>query len=125
MKILDNLIERAQRSKDGVAKINGRQREYYGFGSEWIGDLEERYKVVIDGDTIELHHWGTCTLVLNLKDNKIDYYYGESSSDRDSMNYMLYYFLGGTRGRFIFRPSTVGDTVRLMHPDGVIDGVEV
>ena len=80
---LDKLIERA--SRKGEAILNGRQS--YGFGQ--VGRLEEKYAVVIDGDTVALRHWGTQTLKINTRTKEILDVYGESVSDRDSVNYML------------------------------------
>ena len=88
MRTLDKLIERAERK--GEAVLNGRLVEYYGFGIEpYVGDLEEKYAVVIDGDTVALRHWGTQTLKINTVTKEVLDIYGESVSDRDSVNYML------------------------------------
>lgn len=96
-KQLEALIERAERK--GEAILNGRMT--YSYGS--VGELREKYAIKIDGDTLQLRHWGTETLVINMNDKTILKWYGESSSDRDSMNYIIRRFNIG--GRFKYRPS--------------------
>ena len=87
MKTLEKLIERAERK--GEATLNGRIIEYHGFGNRYVGNLEEKYAVVIDGNTVALRHWGTQTLKINTVTKEVLDIYGESVSDRDSVNYML------------------------------------
>lgn len=84
-KTLDKLINRAE--EKGFARLNGRQR---GYG--YVGDLEEKYSVEIKNNTVVLNHWGTETLRIDTVNKKILYIYGESVSDRDSVNHMLYRF---------------------------------
>lgn len=86
-KQLQNLVEKAQ--EKGFAKVNGRQREYYGFGSHWESEIMEKYAVEIKDNIVTLRHWGTQTLRINTKNKEIIEVYGESSSDRDSVNYVL------------------------------------
>ena len=83
MKTLNKLFNKA--NQKGYARINGRMS--LGFGV--VGDLEEKYSISIDGDILTLSHWGTITLEFNMKENEIIYFYGESASDRNSMNYIL------------------------------------
>lgn len=97
MKTLEKLIERAGRK--GEAKLNGRMS--YGYGQ--VGELREKYAVKIDGNIVQLRHWGTQTLVIDTAKRKVVEFYGESNSDRDSMNFMLSEF--GVDGRFRYRPS--------------------
>lgn len=96
-KQLEKLIERAERK--GEAVLNGRMTYYYG----GVGELEEKYAIKIDGDTLQLRHWGTEALVINIAKKKIVEWYGEGVSDRASMNYILSRF--GIGGRFRYRPS--------------------
>ena len=65
----------------GVAKINGTM-----WGSTY---RQERYKIEVSDNYITLSHWGTQTLKIRKSDNEIVEYYGESNSDRDSMNTLL------------------------------------
>ena len=97
MKTLEKLIERAERK--GEATLNGRMS--YGYGQ--VGELREKYAVKIDGNIVQLRHWGTETLVIDTAKRKVVEFYGESNSDRDSMNFMLSEF--NIDGRFRYRPS--------------------
>lgn len=83
MKTLNKLFNKA--NQKGYARINGRMS--LGFGM--VGELREKYSISIDGDILTLSHWGTITLEFNMKKNEITYFYGESVSDRESMNYIL------------------------------------
>ena len=103
---LTNLIERAQRNKEGKAVLNGRITEWGGYK----GPLEEKYAIALEGNAIvRLRHWGTETLVINTVTKEILDYYGESNSDRDSMNFVLDYFdMPKEVGRFVHRPVNGG-----------------
>lgn len=92
IKTVTNLIEKAQ--EKGFARINGK---YYG------GQKMEKYAISIENGTLELRHWETTTLELDLSDKKIAYYYGESKSDADSINTVLDYF--NIKGKASYRPS--------------------
>ena len=92
IKTVSNLIEKAE--EKGFAKINGR---YYG------GQKMEKYSVSIENGKLELRHWGTTTLELDLVEKKITYYYGESKSDADSINTVLDHF--NIEGKASYRPS--------------------
>lgn len=96
-KQLETLIERAERNSQAI--LNGRMT--YDYGS--VGRLREKYAIEIDGDTLQLRHWGTQTLVVDIAEKSILKWYGESASDRDSMNYILGRF--NISGRFRYRPS--------------------
>ena len=89
--------------KFGEAAINGRMSHYFGHK----GELEEKYNVTImdvEGKPrLYLIHWGTTTLVIELDTKELLKFYGESVSDRDSMNTML--SLLGMPGKFRFFPS--------------------
>ena len=92
IKTVINLIEKAE--EKGFAKINGR---YYG------GQKMEKYAVAIENGILQLRHWETVTLELDIYDKKISYYYGESKSDADSINTVLDYF--NIKGQASYRPS--------------------
>lgn len=92
IKTVTNLIEKAQ--EKGFAKINGK---YYG------REKMEKYAVTIEDGKLELRHWETVTLELDLSKKKIEYYYGESKSDADSINTVLDHF--GIDGKATYRPS--------------------
>lgn len=97
MKTLENLIEKAQIK--GEATLNGRKSFWYGEK----GDLEEKYAIVINGNILELRHWGTKTLVIDTRKKEVLKWYGEGVSDRDSMNFIINRY--GLSGRFRYRPS--------------------
>src|SRR5699024_3363334 len=75
--------------KFGEAILNGRMSHYYGHK----GELEEKYSVTIidvEGNPrLYLRHWGTITLAIKLDTKEILKFYGESVSDRNSMNTIL------------------------------------
>lgn len=95
-KTLEKLIQKAE--KNGVAILNGRMRDY-----NYVGHLEEKYAIEIENNILELRHWGTVTLKLDLTKKEVLHWYGESNSDRDSMNFVLRYY--SFSGGFRFRPS--------------------
>jgi len=82
IKTVETLIERAQANYEktgkGVAKVNRRQRDRWG-----VGDLQEVYRVETDGQSISLYHYGTLTA--KVTNNHIEYIYGCSVSDADSV----------------------------------------
>lgn len=96
-KQLENLLQKAQIK--GEAIKNGRKTYWYGDK----GDLEEKYAIVVDENIVRLRHWGTETLVVDTDKKKVLEWYGESNSDRDSMNFIINRF--GLGGRFRYRPS--------------------
>ena len=102
IKTVVNLIEKAQSRIDengtGRAQLNGRMR---GFG--YIGRLEEKYAVSFNENKFHLYHWGTKTLTIDLAVGRLEEFYGESVSDRDSMNTVLRYF--NFDGGFRYFPS--------------------
>ena len=97
--LLNNLLNKATQS--GKANVNGRIS--YGYG--YKGELESKYSATINNDILTFTHWGTKTLELDLKGRTIIEYYGESVSDRDSLNDVLNYFNLSNLGRFHFYPS--------------------
>lgn len=97
-KTLEKLILKAEQK--GIAILNGRMwdnsmRDY--------GELEEKYAIERTGNTVILRHWGTETLKLDLLNNIVVSWYGESRSDADSMNFVLSYYK--IKGNFRYRPS--------------------
>ena len=97
--LLTNLLNKVTQS--GQANVNGRIS--YGYG--YKGPLESKYSATIENDILTFTHWGTKTLELDLKGQTIIEYYGESVSDRDSLNDVLNYFNFNGLGRFHFYPS--------------------
>ena len=95
-------------SKEGFARINGRIN--YGWGH--TSELQEKYSITIymvEGKKrVMLSHWGTVTLVIDTESTEVLEFYGESNSDRDSMNTMLELLY--VPGTFRYFPST-GDFV--------------
>ena len=103
IKTVVNLIEKAHSRIDdngtGRAQLNGRMRGMWGH----VGPLEEKYAVSFNENKFHLYHWGTKTLTIDLSVGRLDEFYGESVSDRDSMNTVLEYF--NLDGRFRYFPS--------------------
>ena len=97
--LLNKLLSKATQS--GQANVNGRIS--YGYG--YKGPLESKYSATIENDILTFTHWGTKTLELDIKGRTIIEYYGESVSDRDSLNDVLNYFNLSNLGRFHFYPS--------------------
>ena len=83
IKLIEELYEKAK--ENGHAKVNGRMRYYGGH----VGELEEKYAIEIEDDILKMRHWGTETIQINLVNNDIINYYGESNSDRDSLNTLV------------------------------------
>ena len=97
IKLIEDLYAKAL--VDGEASVNGRMS--LGWGMK--GDLEEKYAIEFIGKNLHMRHWGTQTLVLDMETRTVSEYYGESNSDRDSMNMVL--SLAGAEGRFRWLPS--------------------
>lgn len=97
IKLIEDLYVKAL--LDGEATKNGRMSLGYGMK----GDLEEKYAIEFKGKNLHMRHWGTETLVLDITTKTVKEYYGESNSDRDSMNMVLE--LVGAPGRFRWLPS--------------------
>lgn len=83
IKLIEELYSKAK--EQGQAKVNGRMRYYGGH----VGELEEKYAIEIENDILRMRHWGTETIQINLVNNDIIEYYGESNSDRDSLNTLV------------------------------------
>ena len=97
--LLNNLLRKAIQS--GQANINGRMS----YDNGYKGPLESKYSATINNEILTFTHWGTKTLELDLKGRTIIDYYGESVSDRDSLNDVLNYFNLSNLGGFHFYPS--------------------
>lgn len=82
IKTIEGLLNKAEQK--GFARINGRYNDGYG-----LGELEEKYAIEIDGNKLVMRHWGTQTIEIDLSVNEIVSYYGESNSDRDSLNTLV------------------------------------
>lgn len=83
IKTIETLLIKAQ--EKGEANINGRMNMGWGM----VGDLEEKYSIEIDGNKLTMNHWGTETIEIDTDTNDIVSYYGESNSDRDSLNTLV------------------------------------
>ena len=83
IKLIEQLYSKAK--EQGHAKVNGRMRYYGGH----VGELEEKYAIEIDNNILTMRHWGTQTIEIDLVNNDIIGYYGESNSDRDSLNTLV------------------------------------
>ena len=101
-KIVKNIIEKAL--EKGYANKNGRMHLPY-----YIAELESQYQARYNKDsgTLEFDHWGTMILKIdNVYSDKpiIEHIYGQSKSDRDSIETIFMYF--GLPYRVSYRPST-------------------
>ena len=96
IKTIEGLLNKAEQK--GEAKINGRYNDGYG-----LGELEEKYAIEIEGNKLVMRHWGTQTIEIDLSVNEIVSYYGESNSDRDSLNTLVYCL--GIAPNFRYLPS--------------------
>lgn len=98
IKTIEGLLNKAEQK--GEAKINGRYNDGYG-----LGELEEKYAIEIQDNKLVMRHWGTQTIEIELRPwgNRIVSYYGESNSDRDSLNTLVYCL--GIAPNFRYLPS--------------------
>ena len=96
IKTIEGLLNKAEQK--GEAKINGRYNDGYG-----LGELEEKYAIEIEGNKLVMRHWGTQTIEIDLSTDEIVSYYGESNSDRDSLNTLVYCL--GIAPNFRYLPS--------------------
>jgi len=83
IKLIEQLYSKAK--EQGHAKVNGRMRYYGGH----VGELQEKYAITINNNILTMRHWGTQTIKIDLVNNNIIEYYGESISDRDSLNTLV------------------------------------
>ena len=95
---LEKLILKAEQK--GIAILNGRMWDN---SRRDFGELREKYAIERTGNKVVLRHWGTVTLELDLLNNTVVDWYGESRSDADSMNFVLSYYK--IKGNFRYRPS--------------------
>lgn len=101
-KTLKNLYTKTL--KTGYANLNGRKREY-----GYIGDLESKYAMKYNQETgdLSLYHWGTKILTIgSLKASKpiVKYFYGQSKSDRDALQFIFDELTTGYRASY--KPSS-------------------
>ena len=96
IKTIEGLLSKAEQK--GEAILNGRYFDGYS-----KGELEEKYAIEIEGHKLIMRHWGTQTIEIDLSTNKIISYYGESVSDRDSLNTLVYCL--GIEPNFRYLPS--------------------
>ncbi|AUV57016.1 TreP [Staphylococcus phage vB_SauM_LM12] len=96
IKTIENLLTKAENK--GQAILNGRY--YDGYRN---GELEEKYAIEIEGNKLVMRHWGTQTIEIDLGMKEIVSYYGESNSDRDSLNTLVYCL--GIAPNFRYLPS--------------------
>ena len=85
IKLIEELYEKAK--EQGHAKVNGRMRGMGMWGQ--VGELQEKYSITINNNILTMKHWGTQTIKIDLVKNEILEYYGESNSDRDSLNTLV------------------------------------
>ena len=97
IKTIENLLNKAEQK--GEAILNGRMNQGWGM----FGELEEKYAIEIEDNKLIMRHWGTQTVEIDLSRNKIISYYGESVSDRDSLNTLVYCL--GMEPNFRYLPS--------------------
>lgn len=97
IKTIETLLNKAENK--GQAILNGRYRDWNGY----VGEIEEKYAIEIDGNKLIMRHWGTQTIEINLRTKEIVSYYGESNSDRDSLNTLVYCL--GIAPNFRYLPS--------------------
>jgi len=97
IKLIEDLYNKALIK--GEAVVNGRY-----FEGGVYGELEPKYEIYIDENHVILYHWGTMTLNYSKAQNMILQYYGQSNSDRDSINTLL--DLLGSDERMRYFPST-------------------
>jgi len=96
IKLIEDLYAKAL--VKGEAIVNGR---YFECGV--YGELEPKYEIYINDTHVFLYHWGTMTLNYSKAQNMILQYYGQSNSDRDSINTLLN--LLGSDERMRYFPS--------------------
>lgn len=85
IKLIEQLYSKAK--EQGHAKINGRMRGMGMYGQ--VGELREKYAITINNNILTMKHWETQTIKIDLVKNEILEYYGESNSDRDSLNTLV------------------------------------
>lgn len=101
-KTLLKLLDKAEDA--GKANLNGRRRSYE-CGHCNIGKLESRYYARMYDDELELRHWGTTILVMNME--TIKYAYAESKSDIDAIKTAIYYMTSSQEYEDVhYYPST-------------------
>jgi len=88
IKIIEQLASQAMERGHAVLRRGGR----------------EVYRIEVEQDILTMYHYGTPTIRYDMRARVLLHWYGESVSDRDSMNTLLNY-LG--EHRYIFRYGPV------------------
>src|SRR5699024_393714 len=83
IKLIEQLYSKAKDQEH--ENENDRMRYYRG----QVGELQEKYALTINNNILTMRHWGTQTIKIDLVNNNIIEYYGESISDRDSLNTLV------------------------------------
>lgn len=96
IKTIEGLLNKAEQK--GQAILNGRYFDGYS-----KGELEEKYAIEIEDNKLIMRHWSTQTIEVDLSTKEIISYYGESVSDRDSLNTLVYCL--GMEPNFRYLPS--------------------
>ena len=124
IKTVETLCERADRR--GVA-VNRKRRRYDDYGGMWGSthqrDLIEVYRVESKDGIVKLYHYETLTCVVNRNTLSVDYVYGESISDANSIYTFINYYLN-LEPRIGYRPVNGGlyiQTPETVTRDGEID----
>ena len=112
LKTIENLFEKARNNNDGVANINGRPSYYFGEK----GELQSKYRITFTANNIFMEHWGTEIIDINTAEKQVVAWYGESNSDRDAINMLLYLLSMDHKYLAIYRPSNVGFKVVKVEP---------
>ena len=94
IKTVETLCERADRL--GVA-INRKRKRYDDYGGMYYTrnemDLIEVYRVESNDGIVKLYHYETLTCEINRNTLSVDYVYGESISDANSIYTFINYYL--------------------------------
>lgn len=95
MKNIESLIEKAMKHGHAAIKDYNKNRNYY-YVHNYYWNGGNKYELSYSKEKIELFHYNTKTLTLILdsitNNYIIDFVYGKSKSDVDSINDVLSYF---------------------------------
>ena len=123
IKTVETLCERAERL--GVA-VNRKRMRYDDYGGIWgyrgERDLIEVYRVESDAGIVKLYHYGTLTCVVNRNTLSVEYVYGESISDANSIYTFINYYLN-LEPRIGYRPVNGG--LYIQTPETVTRGGDI
>ena len=123
IKIVETMCERADRL--GVA-VNRKRTRYDDYGGMWSStherDLMEVYRVESNDGIVKLYHYETLTCVVNRNTLSVEYVYGESISDANSIYTFINYYLN-LEPRIGYRPTNGG--LYIQTPETITRGGEV